>query len=89
MNKNTIFCCSRYLLLSIAVLFISACADDDNLDQPTELVPFYSKHYLDVAWHAATGEGAEEQYVFLLPLILKEIAVTTSRDGVLNVNDDC
>ena len=85
MNKNTIFCFSRYLLLLVATLFISACADDDNLDQPTELVPFYSEHYLDVAWHAATGEGAEEQYVFLLPLILSDIAVTTSRDGVLNI----
>lgn len=85
MNKNTISCFSRYLLLSAAVLFITACADDDNLDQPADLVPFTSDYYLDVAWHAATGEGAEEQYVFLLPLILKEIAVTTSRDGVLNI----
>ena len=60
MNKNTIFCFSRYLLLLLATLFINACADDDNLDQPTELVPFYSEHYLDVAWHASTGEGVEE-----------------------------
>lgn len=85
MNKNTIFCFSRNLILLAAILLIAACADDDNLDQPAELVPFYSKHYIDVAWHASTGEGAEEQYVFLLPLILKEIAVTTSRDGVLNI----
>jgi len=84
-NKNTIFCFSRYLLLLVAASLLGACADDDNLDAPTELVPFYSKHYIDVAWHASTGEGAENQYVFLLPLILKEIAVTTSRDGVLNI----
>ncbi len=84
MNNNN-FCFYRYFALLLAVLFVSACADDDNLEQPAELVPFYSKHYLDVSWHASTGAGAEEQYVFLHPLILKDIAVTASRNGVLNI----
>ena len=82
---NNVFCLYRYFVLFIAVLFISACADDENVDQPVELVPFYSKYYLDVTWHKSTGEGAEEQYLFLHPLILEKIAVTTSRDGVLNI----
>ncbi len=85
MKKNINFPFYRYFLLICAVLFISACADDDNLDQPAELVPFYTKHYLDVNWHASTGAGAEEQYVFLQPLILNKIAVTVSRDGVINI----
>ena len=85
MKKNINFSFYRYCLLICAVLFISACADDDNLDQPAELVPFYTKHYLDVNWHASTGAGAEEQYVFLQPLILDKIAVTVSRDGVINI----
>lgn len=85
MKKNNIYCFHRYLILFIITLFISACADDDNLDQPAELVPFSSKYYLDVTWHASTGEGAEEQYVFLQPLILKKIAVTVSRNGLLNI----
>ena len=84
MNNNT-FSFYRFIVLLVSVLFISACADDDNLDQPTELLPFYSKYYLDVSWHKSSGAGAEEQYVFLHPLILKEIAVTTSRDGELNI----
>ena len=83
--NNNIFCFYRYLVLLFAVLFISACADDDNVDQPVELVPFYSKYYLDVTWHQSTGAGAEEQYLFLHPLILKEIAVTASRDGEINI----
>ena len=82
---NNVFCFYRYFVLFVAVLFISACADDENVDQPVELVPFYSKYYLDVTWHKSTGEGAEEQYLFLHPLILEKIAVTTSRDGVLNI----
>ena len=60
MNKTITPSFYRCLLLIFAVLFISACADDDNLDQPAELVPFYTKHYLDVNWHASTGAGAEE-----------------------------
>ena len=83
--NNNIFCFYRYIIPLVAVLIVSACADDDNLDQPAELVPFSSKYYLDVTWHQATGEGSEEQYLFLHPLILKKIAVTTSRDGVLNI----
>ena len=83
--NNSIFCFYRYFILLVAVLFISACADDDNVDQPAELVPFASNYYLDVTWHKSTGEGAEEQYLFLHPLILEKIAVTTSRDGVLNI----
>lgn len=83
--KNSIFRSCRYLIVFVTVLFISACADDDNVDQPTELVPFYSKYYLDVTWLKSTGEGAEDQYLFLHPLILQKIAVTTSRDGMLNI----
>ena len=87
MKKNHAFSLARYLILFIISLFISACADDDNIDQPTELTPFYSKHVLDIAWHASAGEGAEEQYVFLQPLVLKNIVVSSSRDGVLNIID--
>jgi len=75
----------RYILLVIVTALLVACADDDNLDQPAELEPFYSENYLEVTWHAATGAGAEEQYVFLQPLILKEIGVTTSRDGLITI----
>lgn len=83
--KNSVFRFCRYLIVFITVLFISACADDDNVDQPTELEPFYSKYFFDITWLNSTGEGAGDQYLFLYPLILKNIAVTTSRDGVLSI----
>jgi len=76
---------SVYFVLLVAVLFISACADDTNVDQPTELEPFYSKYFFDITWLNSTGKGAGDQYLFLYPLILKNIAVTTSRDGVLSI----
>ncbi len=73
-----------FTLLALA-MFISACAGNDNLEQPAELVPFDSQYYLNVSWHKSTGAGVEEQYVFLQPLILKDLAVTASRNGVLNI----
>ncbi len=67
------------------MLLLSACSDDVNVTPPTELVPFKSDYYLDVTWHKSTGKGAGDQYLFLDPLILKDIAVTASRDGVINI----
>jgi outer membrane protein assembly factor BamB len=75
----------RFFALLFVALFLSACADDENLDQPAELLPFDSDYYLDVSWHKSSGTGVEEQYVFLHPLILKEIAVASSRDGVISI----
>lgn len=85
MHINKIFRSYRYLTLSIASLFIVACADDPNLEQPTELVPFDSQYELLVNWHQSSGAGVEQQYIFLQPLILDDIAVTISRNGILNI----
>lgn len=76
---------NRYWLIPATLLLLAACADESNLEQPTELLPLDTDYYLDVDWHASTGAGAEEQYVLLHPLILKDIAVTASRNGILNV----
>ena len=83
--KNYAYRSYRLLITLFVVVFVTSCADDDNLDQPEELVPFYSDYYLDVSWHKSSGPGAEEQYVFLHPLILSEVAVTSSRDGEINI----
>jgi outer membrane protein assembly factor BamB len=85
-KKNTIHYSYRALLLTVAALFLNACANE-SLDQPAELVPFDSQYYLDVKWLASTGAGVEEQYVFLYPLLLKDTVITVSRDGVLNIID--
>ncbi|HHJ34631.1 MAG TPA: outer membrane protein assembly factor BamB, partial [Gammaproteobacteria bacterium] len=82
LNINAFY---RYLILLGSVFLLSACADEDNLNQPAELVPFTSKYHLDVAWYESSGGGAEEQYVFLQPLLLNGTAITASRDGVISI----
>ena len=78
-------CFYRIFILVIAALFLSACSDDDNVTPPTELKVFPSDYFLDVTWKQSSGAGAEEQYLFLYPLILREIAVTTSHDGEIDI----
>lgn len=67
------------------MLLLSACGDDNNVTPPTELHPFDSDYYLDVFWKKASGKGAGQQYLFLHPLILREIAVTSSHDGDIDI----
>lgn len=75
----------RFIGLMFLAVMLTGCADDDNLDQPAELVPFNSEYYLEDIWHRSTGEGAGDQYIFLHPLILNDIGVTVSRDGVISI----
>lgn len=76
---------SRYLILLLVAVFVSSCADEDNLNQPEELLAFDSDFYFDVNWHTSIGLGSEAQYVFLKPLILTSKIVTVSRDGRIDV----
>ncbi len=75
----------KALVFVVAVVTLASCADESNLDQPTELVPFKTDYYLDVAWLSSTGKGVDDQYLFLEPLVLKDIVVATGREGVVNI----
>ena len=77
----------RVVSIATIALFISACASDEVLDQPTELLPFESNKEFSIDWHLSTGKGVAEQYVFLQPLLIKDTTVTVSRNGILNAVD--
>ena len=85
MKNNSLNNFMRISWLASIALFLSACASNDTLEQPAELLPFKSNQELVIDWHASTGKGVAEQYVFLQPLLTKDTAVTISRDGYLNV----
>ena len=75
----------RHAVPGLLALMLSACADDDILEQPVELTPFESSRYLERLWYSPVGTGPDEQYVFLQPLKLSDKLVMASRDGVLTV----
>lgn len=70
-----------FIMLSISVLIVSACASDDAIELPTKLLPFESDQELVIDWHVSTGKGVAEQYVYLQPLLTGSSVITVSRDG--------
>lgn len=85
MKNNNLFSLIRLLPLAITVIFFGGCASDEVLDQPTELVAFKSNFKFNIDWHASTGKGVDDQYVFLQPLLTNDVVVTTGRNGNLSV----
>ncbi len=85
MKNNNPFSLIRLLPLAITVIFFAGCASDEVLDQPTELLAFKSNFEFTIDWHASTGKGVDEQYVFLQPLLTNDVVVTTGRNGNLSV----
>ena len=76
---------SRYILLLISVVLITACGDDDNSEPPAELLEFQRTHYLSLDWSVSTDDNIGQQYLFIEPLLLKDRIVTAGRNGTLNV----
>lgn len=78
---------SRYILLLVSVVLITACGDEDNAEPPTELTPFEQTHNLELQWSVSTDDSIGQQYLFIEPLLLKDRIVTAGRNGTLNVYD--
>lgn len=78
---------SRYFVLLIGVVLITACGDDDNAEPPAELVEFKASHFLSLEWSASTDDSIEQQYLFIEPLLLRDRIVTAGGKGTLNVYD--
>ena len=78
---------SRYLLLLISAVLITACGDDDNSEPPAELTEFKPTQYLALEWYVSTDDSIDQQYLFIEPLLLKDRIVTAGRNGTLNAYD--
>ncbi len=78
---------SRYILLLVSVVLITACGDEDNAEPPTELTEFKQTYNLELQWSVSTDDSIGQQYLFIEPLLLKDRIVTAGRNGTLNVYD--
>ena len=76
---------SRYILLLVSAVLITACGDEDNAEPPAELTEFKRTHFLDLQWSVSTDDSIDQQYLFIEPLLLKDRIVTAGRNGTLNV----
>jgi outer membrane protein assembly factor BamB len=69
------------ILLFISVVLLPGCSDDDNSEPPAELVEFEQTLKVDELWSVDTGEGVEQLFVKLFPLVLDNSIIVTDRAG--------
>ncbi len=74
----------RYLFIIFVVLTVYGCSDSDNTEPPAELVEFEPSLETNLLWSVSTGEGVEQVYVKLFPLIVENAVIVTDRQGLVS-----
>ena len=76
------------LLVLIFVLSLTACgSEEDNSEPPAELTPFEEAAKVTELWSVSTGEGVEQQFLKLYPLLLDDRIIVVNREGDLSAID--
>ncbi len=65
----------------VLLLLLSACGDTDNAEPPAELVEFEPALEVEELWSVNTGDGVDQQFLKLYPLVLEDRIVITDRNG--------
>ena len=63
------------------VLLLSACGAEDNAEPPADLVEFKSSLPVEELWSVSIGDGVQQQFLKLYPLMLKDSLVVADRSG--------
>ena len=70
-------------LISVMLLaLLAACSsEEDNSEPPAELVEFEASLQVTKLWDVSVGDGVEQQYLKLYPLLLNERLIIADRNG--------
>ena len=71
----------RFIVVLLSAVFIVACGDVDNSEPPSELVKFEQTLDVKKLWRVDTGDGVDQLFVRLFPLVLDDRVVVTDRNG--------
>jgi len=71
----------RFIVFLLSALFLIACGDSDNSEPPAELIDFKQTLKVKELWSVDTGNGVDQLFVKLFPLVLNDRIVVTDRDG--------
>lgn len=74
----------RYLLIVISLLTLISCSDTDNSEPPAELLEFKQSIHIKELWSNDTGEGVDQLFVKLFPLVVDEHIVAVDRLGLVS-----
>ena len=74
----------RVLFLFVLLLGLTGCGGEtDNSEPPAELIEFQPSVQLDEVWSRSIGDGVEQQYLKLYPLMLGDRMIVADRSGVV------
>ena len=72
----------KSLITLFFIVSLQACSGaEDNSEPPSELVDFSTTAKIVELWSTSVGDGDEQQYLKLYPLMLKDRLVVASRNG--------
>lgn len=61
----------------------SIFGDEDNADPPATLTEFTAELQIDQLWHESIGDGADKQFLKLIPAVQNDTVFVAARDGKL------
>ncbi len=71
----------------ISGLSDSIFGEDDNADPPAELTEYQAELQVDVVWKESVGDGADQQYLKLIPSVQGDRIFAADRKGLLQARN--
>jgi len=78
----------KHFLIFLFALSVTACgSNEDNSEPPAELVEFEASADINQLWSASVGDGVEQQYLKLYPLLLDDRLIVADKEGEVTALD--
>ena len=74
----------RLLLIPLILLLVACGSEEDNTEPAAELVAFTATEEFTLLWDEQVGDGINQQYLKLYPLLLNDRMILADRSGVVS-----
>ena len=77
----------RFILIMLLATIAACSSEKDNSEPPAELVEFEQTIQVKKLWDLSTGDGVQQQYLKLYPLLLDDRIIVADREGNITAVD--
>lgn len=77
----------RFILIMLLATIAACSSEKDNSEPPAELVEFEQTIQVKKLWDVSTGDGVQQQYLKLYPLLLDDRIIVADREGNVTAVD--